>query len=62
MPRRLPSYDLLRFSSRRARQNRLLQFQSNGYNRVLTNGGALEKAAAMASHANTRTAQPYRPR
>jgi len=40
-------------------QARQSQLPSNGDHRYLKNGGTLEKAAAMANHASTRTTQLY---
>jgi site-specific recombinase XerD len=34
-------------------------FRATGITAFLTNGGSLEKAAAMANHASTRTTQLY---
>ncbi|HJY49267.1 MAG TPA: hypothetical protein VJ349_11625, partial [Stellaceae bacterium] len=48
-----------RIRGRHRNQARRSQFPGDGITAYLKNGGTLEKAAAMANHASTRTTQLY---
>ena len=48
-----------RSGGRHRNQARQSQFPGDGDHRYLKNGGTLEKAAARANHASTRTTQLY---